>query len=467
MEAAMAVALLLKSGGLTALAFGLSVTGTASAQEITEQMIADAPAMAPPEPATFTAPEPAAATQSYSTPETIAAPPAASAPSQFTYTARTMQESVEPAVMRPEGSATAPIAEGVVLAQAEGRRGGWGGGFGGGQRGGGESRGGESRGGWSGNQAATAAPVPSPVLAPTPAPSWNNDPSQAHTPTRNSGWNGGERWNGNRGNNNEDLIGRSGGWRGNGSASAPAPSAQAPQAAPAPSDGNTWAGRRDERQGRVTATPNWGSAAPAPPVAQPQPQQRGWDNRSDSGRRFGWNSRNPGYVDPNRNGSYRQTRPDSRQIDAWRNQRDNRGDQRDNWRDGHHEPDRNRWAYNNGNHGWQNNDYWGNNSTYRRWNRNWRQDNRYNWYNYRNNHRDLYRMGRYYAPYRGYSYRRLGIGFQLDSLFFSSNYWIDDPWNYRLPDVDGPYRWVRYYDDALLVDTYTGEVVDVIYNFFW
>ena len=31
----------------------------------------------------------------------------------------------------------------------------------------------------------------------------------------------------------------------------------------------------------------------------------------------------------------------------------------------------------------------------------------------------------------------------------------------------GPYRWVRYYDDVLLVDVYSGEVVDVIYDFFW
>ena len=31
----------------------------------------------------------------------------------------------------------------------------------------------------------------------------------------------------------------------------------------------------------------------------------------------------------------------------------------------------------------------------------------------------------------------------------------------------GPYRWVRYYDDVLLVDIYSGEVVDVIYDFFW
>lgn len=52
-------------------------------------------------------------------------------------------------------------------------------------------------------------------------------------------------------------------------------------------------------------------------------------------------------------------------------------------------------------------------------------------------------------------------------MFYSSRYWIDDPWQYRLPDVYGPYRWVRYYDDALLVDVYSGEVVDVIHDFFW
>ena len=75
-------------------------------------------------------------------------------------------------------------------------------------------------------------------------------------------------------------------------------------------------------------------------------------------------------------------------------------------------------------------------------------------------------MGRYYSPYRNYSYRRFNVGFYLDSLFFSSRYYINDPYQYRLPDVYGPYRWVRYYDDVALVDIYTGEVVDVIYDFF-
>jgi hypothetical protein len=74
-----------------------------------------------------------------------------------------------------------------------------------------------------------------------------------------------------------------------------------------------------------------------------------------------------------------------------------------------------------------------------------------------------------YVPPRGFGwgYRSFSIGYQLDRFFYAPNYWINDPWEYRLPPVYGPYRWVRYYNDALLVDIDTGEVVDVIQNFFW
>ncbi|MFC4296218.1 RcnB family protein [Novosphingobium tardum] len=104
---------------------------------------------------------------------------------------------------------------------------------------------------------------------------------------------------------------------------------------------------------------------------------------------------------------------------------------------------------------------------HRQWNSDWRRDSRYNWSSYRNSNRNVYRLGRYYSPYRNYSYSRVNIGFFLDNLFYSNRYWINDPWQYRLPEVYGPYRWVRYYDDVLLVDIYSGEVVDVIRDFFW
>lgn len=101
------------------------------------------------------------------------------------------------------------------------------------------------------------------------------------------------------------------------------------------------------------------------------------------------------------------------------------------------------------------------------WNRGWRNDNRYNWSYWRNQNRNRYRLSPYYSPYRNWSYRRFSIGLYLDSLFYSQRYWIGDPWQYRLPPADPGTQWVRYYDDVILVDTYTGEVIDVIYNFFW
>src|SRR3546814_363794 len=102
-----------------------------------------------------------------------------------------------------------------------------------------------------------------------------------------------------------------------------------------------------------------------------------------------------------------------------------------------------------------------------RWNRDWRSDRRYDWRSYRERNRSHYRMPRYYNPYRGYGYTRFSIGFSLNSLFYGSRYWINNPGYYRLPPAYGGTRWIRYYDDALLVDTYSGEVIDVIYDFFW
>lgn len=157
-----------------------------------------------------------------------------------------------------------------------------------------------------------------------------------------------------------------------------------------------------------------------------------WQGREGDGNRWG--------RDGNRDGNgWGQDR--NRDNDRWRD----RNQYRDSWRDGYRDGQRD----------------------YRRWDRRWRDDNRYDWHRHRSYNRNVFNIGVYYSPYRNWSYRRLDVGYFLDSLFFSSRYWIDEPWRYRLPDVYGPYRWVRYYDDVLLVDVYSGEVVDVIYDFFW
>ncbi len=101
-----------------------------------------------------------------------------------------------------------------------------------------------------------------------------------------------------------------------------------------------------------------------------------------------------------------------------------------------------------------------------RWTGDWRRDRRYDWRGYRTRYGSLYRVGRYYDPY-GWGYRRFSVGLSLWPSYYGSNYWLNDPWQYRLPPAYGPYRWVRYFDDALLVNVYTGTVVDVVHNFFW
>lgn len=102
------------------------------------------------------------------------------------------------------------------------------------------------------------------------------------------------------------------------------------------------------------------------------------------------------------------------------------------------------------------------------WNRGWRQDNRYDWNRRRQYDRNAFHLPRYYAPSGwNYGYRRFTIGITLKAGLFNRTYWIDDADYYGLPEAYGPYRWVRYYNDALLVDVYSGQVVDTVYDIFW
>jgi hypothetical protein len=99
------------------------------------------------------------------------------------------------------------------------------------------------------------------------------------------------------------------------------------------------------------------------------------------------------------------------------------------------------------------------------WNRDWRNDRRYDWRHYRDRHRSVFRLGIYFDPF-GYGYRPFDVGYNLAPLYFGQRYWID-PAMYGLPYPPPGTVWVRYWNDAVLVDTYSGEVVDVIHNFFW
>jgi Ni/Co efflux regulator RcnB len=87
-------------------------------------------------------------------------------------------------------------------------------------------------------------------------------------------------------------------------------------------------------------------------------------------------------------------------------------------------------------------------------------------------HRAFNAPHRYRAPhpYRrppGYYYRRWTYGQFLPSIFWARDYWMDDWMDFGLMSPPPGTVWVRYGDDALLIDEYTGEVIQVEYDIFY
>jgi Ni/Co efflux regulator RcnB len=77
-----------------------------------------------------------------------------------------------------------------------------------------------------------------------------------------------------------------------------------------------------------------------------------------------------------------------------------------------------------------------------------------------------YRIGVWHAP-RGFRYRRFGIGEHIPALLLVPAFFLLDYYDYGLEEPDYGYVWVRDGDDAVLVDRYTGEVVEVEYDVFY
>lgn len=93
--------------------------------------------------------------------------------------------------------------------------------------------------------------------------------------------------------------------------------------------------------------------------------------------------------------------------------------------------------------------------------RRWARD---DWRGYRNQNRALYARGQWGAPFR---YNQWRPGARIAPSYYAQRYWINDPWRYRLPPARPNTRWVRHYNDVLLVDYRRGTVLDVIRNFYW
>ncbi len=187
-------------------------------------------------------------------------------------------------------------------------------------------------------------------------------------------------------------------------------------------DGQQGGDRGGDRNWRQPAEP-----AVQPPAAVPQnrandPRQGGdrrWDGDRNDGRR--WDN------DRNRN--------DGRGWDGrgWdgRSWNDNRDHQ---WRGGDHRQDRPHYDP-------------------RNYPRQWRSPQRYRGYNYR--------------PPPGFYSRSWVFGDILPRTWWTPDYRLNNWWDYGLPIPPIGYEWVRVGDDALLVDIYSGRVVQVAYDIFW
>ena len=86
------------------------------------------------------------------------------------------------------------------------------------------------------------------------------------------------------------------------------------------------------------------------------------------------------------------------------------------------------------------------------------------WRDYRGRNRTLYSRGNWRAPFR---YTQFRAGVRIAPSYYSSRYWIADPWTYRLRRPGAGLQWIRYGNDAVLVNTRTGRVVEVNNGFFW
>ena len=87
------------------------------------------------------------------------------------------------------------------------------------------------------------------------------------------------------------------------------------------------------------------------------------------------------------------------------------------------------------------------------WMRNYNAERRYRWQSYR-------------RP-SGWYYRRWVFGTILPMMFWTQQYWITDYWQFGLPNAPYGYVWVRYGNDALLVNVQTGYILQVRYGLFY
>jgi Ni/Co efflux regulator RcnB len=219
------------------------------------------------------------------------------------------------------------------------------------------------------------------------------------------------------------------------------------------------------RRGALRSTPEGDRRASQPPQAPPAPQaqtppaapQAGVrDDRRGGDRDRG--DRDRGDRDGRDRGGHDGRDRDGRDRDGrGRDGRDWNGRDDDRGRDERHR-DRRDW---NDGRNWQDSRRWDDPRRHqprprydrRRYDPIWRSQQRY--------------RGWVYRPPSGFYARSWVFGDVVPRTWWGPDYRILDWWSYGLPIPPAGYEWVRVGDDALLIDMYSGRVVQVAYDLFW
>jgi Ni/Co efflux regulator RcnB len=77
-----------------------------------------------------------------------------------------------------------------------------------------------------------------------------------------------------------------------------------------------------------------------------------------------------------------------------------------------------------------------------------------------------FHYGSYNRP-SGWYYRRWSYGDTLPRAFWARDYWLTSWWMFDLAIPPNGYEWVRYGDDALLINVYNGQILQVDYGVFY
>jgi len=84
-----------------------------------------------------------------------------------------------------------------------------------------------------------------------------------------------------------------------------------------------------------------------------------------------------------------------------------------------------------------------------------------------NQYADHSYRGQPYQPPRGWYDRRWAYGQILPAPFWARNYWLGNYWSFGLIDPPYGYVWVRYGNDALMVNIITGQILGSVYWLFY